>query len=305
MVYKFIELFAGIGGFRIGCEKLKNLECVFASEWDKYAQLTYKANFNTLPYGDINLINIIDIPDHDILTAGFPCQPFSLAGSLQGFNHPTQGNLFFQIAEVIKNKQPKVFILENVKNLIHHNKGKTFHIIKTILEDELKYNVFYKIIDAKYFVPQSRKRIYIVGFKNNTNFEFPVYYLNNPILKIKDILETNISKKYTLSDNLWEYLQKHTKKHKDKGNGFGYTLVDLQSFTRTLSARYYKDGSEILIPQINNNPRKLTPRECARLMGFNDKFIIPVSDTQAYKQFGNAVVPPLIKMLITEILNYI
>ncbi|PSF36776.1 DNA (cytosine-5-)-methyltransferase [Aphanothece hegewaldii CCALA 016] len=305
---KFIDLFAGIGGFRIAFENL-GCKCVFSSEWNKFSQQTYEANFNHRPFGDITLIPTSEIPDHDILTAGFPCQPFSIAGVTKhnalgirhGFEHPTQGTLFFEIVKIIREKRPKAFILENVKNLQSHDKGKTFEVIKNVLYSDLNYHIHYQVIDARSLVPQNRKRIFIVGFDQSIQFSFP--QLPDVKLRIKDILESEVDSKYTLSDHLWNYLQKYAIKHKEKGNGFGYGLVDLDGIARTLSARYYKDGAEILIPQVGKNPRRLTPSECARLMGFPETFIIPVSDNQAYRQFGNAVVPPVVEAIGKEMLK--
>ncbi|GFE69387.1 DNA (cytosine-5-)-methyltransferase [Chroococcus sp. FPU101] len=305
---KFIDLFAGIGGFRIAFENL-GCQCVFSSEWNKFSQTTYEANFNHKPEGDITLIPTSEIPDHDILTAGFPCQPFSIAGVTKhnalgirhGFEHPTQGTLFFEIVKIIKEKRPKAFILENVKNLQSHDKGKTFEVIKNVLSQDLNYHIHYQIFDARSLVPQNRKRIFIVGFDKAINFNFPELPDFKP--RIRDILESEVDSKYTLTDHLWNYLQKYAEKHKEKGNGFGYGLVDLDGIARTLSARYYKDGAEILIPQVGQNPRRLTPRECARLMGFPETFIIPVSDNQAYRQFGNAVVPPVVEAIGKEIIK--
>ena len=306
--FTFIDLFAGIGGFRLAFEHVGG-ECIFASEWDKFCQRTYEANFGHLPAGDITKIPSENIPNHDILTGGFPCQPFSIAGvtkhnalgNLHGFQHPTQGTLFFDIVRVIRDKQPKAFLLENVKNLIAHNKGQTFEIIKWTLEEELKYHIFYEILDASFVVPQHRERIFIVGFKDTLNFKFPILPNLNP--KIRDILEDKVDDKYTLTAHLWQYLQNYAEKHKKKGNGFGYGLANLDGISRTLSARYYKDGSEILIPQKGKNPRRLTPRECARLLGFPDTFKIVVSDTRAYKQFGNSVAVPVVQAIAQEIIK--
>ena len=315
--FTFIDLFAGIGGIRLAYQR-EGGKCVFSSEWNKYAKITYEANFGEVPFGDITGIKESQIPDHDLLLAGFPCQPFSIAGvskknalgRAHGFLDETQGTLFFDIARIIDFKRPKAFMLENVKNLVSHDKGKTFKIISSTLK-ELGYSLYYKILDSKHFVPQHRERIIIVGynkefFSGEENFEFPELKVSTN--KIKDILELQPESKYTLTENLWRYLQEYAKKHKEKGNGFGFGLVDLDGITRTISARYYKDGSEILIPQTGKNPRRLTPRECARLQGYPDNFIIPVSDMQAYKQFGNSVTVPLIqaisKPLITNLLNY-
>jgi DNA (cytosine-5)-methyltransferase 1 len=304
--FTFIDLFAGIGGFRLAFQNLGG-ECVFTSEYDKFAQVTYAANFGDVPFGDIRKVNEKEIPNHDLLLAGFPCQPFSIAGVTKknalgrahGFLDATQGTLFFDIARIIKEKKPKAFLLENVKNLVSHDKGKTFSIIKETL-NELGYNVYYKVMDGKHFVPQHRERIFITGFNRDVfhekeNFQYPI--LPEPSVKVKDILEKNVDPKYTLTNHLWKYLQEYAKKHKALGNGFGFGLTDLNGISRTLSARYYKDGAEILIPQKGKNPRRLTPKECSLLQGFPDKFLIPVSDNQAYKQFGNSVVMPLIQFV--------
>lgn len=310
--FTFIDLFAGIGGFRLAFEK-EGGKCLFSCERDKFCQITYKENFGDIPAGDITKIESSEIPDHDFLVAGFPCQPFSIAGISKklslglnhGFQDKKQGNLFFYLARIIKDKRPKIFLLENVKHLKNHDKGKTYKIIKNTLLD-LNYDVYDDIIDAVNYVPQHRERIFIVGLDrnhySNIKYEFPDDPSNNP-KTIKDILEKNPDKKYTLSEKLWKYLQGYALKHKMKGNGFGFGLVDPERdiFTRTLSARYYKDGSEILIKQDDVNPRRLTPRECARLMGFPDSFQIPVSDTQAYRQFGNSVVLPVVEALAKKI----
>lgn len=302
--FKFIDLFAGIGGIRLAYQNLGG-KCVFTSEWNDFAKRTYEANFGEVPFGDITKIPESSIPDHDLLLAGFPCQPFSIAGVSKknalgknhGFLDETQGTLFFDIARIIAHKKPKAFMLENVKNLVSHDKGNTFNVIKNTLT-ELGYSIHYKVLDGKHFVPQHRERIIIVGFRNavfhgKENFSFPE--MPEPNKKIKDILEPKPDSRYTLTEKLWNYLQDYSAKHKAKGNGFGYGLVDLEGITRTMSARYYKDGAEILIPQKGKIPRRLTPRESARLQGFPDEFIIPVSDTQAYKQFGNSVTVPLIQ----------
>jgi DNA (cytosine-5)-methyltransferase 1 len=304
--FKFIDLFAGIGGMRIAFQNLGG-KCVFTSEWNHFAQKTYEANFGEVPFGDITKIHESDVPEHDILVAGFPCQPFSIAGvskknslgRAHGFRDETQGTLFFDVARIIEEKRPKAFLLENVKNLISHDKGNTFKVIKKTLE-ELNYTVHAKVLDGQYFVPQHRERILIVGFdkdiyKGNEKFEFPE--LPNEAYAIEDILEEKPESKYTLTDKLWGYLQKYAIKHKEKGNGFGFGMTSLDGIARTLSALYYKDGSEILIPQGKKNPRRLTPRECARIQGFPDEFLIPVSDNQAYRQFGNSVVVPLIQFV--------
>lgn len=305
----FIDLFAGIGGTRLGFEKA-GCECVFSSEWDRYCQITYEANFSDKPVGDIREVPSESIPDHDILVAGFPCQPFSISGVSKknalgmphGFNDPTQGTLFFEIKRILRDKQPQAFLLENVKNLKSHDKKQTYNIIINALTNELGYKVYDSVIDADSYVPQHRERIYIVGFKNPIYFAFPKNNVKDKP-KFGDILEQNVPDKYTLTDHLWDYLQKYAIKHREKGNGFGFGLTDLKGKSRTLSARYYKDGSEILIPQRGKNPRRLTPRECARLMGFPEDFKIPVSDTQAYKQFGNSVVVPVIYSIATELIS--
>jgi DNA (cytosine-5)-methyltransferase 1 len=294
---KFIDLFAGIGGIRIGFEELGN--CVFSSEFDKYSQITYEANFGHKPAGDITKINPNEIPSFDILLAGFPCQPFSMAGLRKGFED-TRGTLFFHIARIIDYHKPKIIFLENVKALKSHDKGKTYQVIESTLQN-LGYNVHTKIINAKDFgVPQNRERIYIVGFLENLDFEFPKVINHN--IKLGDILDKDVDSKYTISDRLWAGHQRRKEEHKQKGNGFGYSLFNHNSsYTSTISARYYKDGSEILIAQEGKNPRKLTPREAARLQGFPNNFIIPVSDNQAYKQFGNSVAIPVIKAIANQI----
>lgn len=301
--FTFIDLFAGIGGMRLAYEQSGG-KCVYSSEWNKFSQQTYKANFGDDPDGDITQVNAVDIPDHDILIAGFPCQPFSIAGVSKknslgratGFEDKTQGTLFFDVCRILEAKRPKAFMLENVKNLCSHDKGRTFKIIQESL-DELDYEVFFEILDGQNFVPQHRERIIIVGFDrkrygSDIEFKFDITP-KDPKPVMRDILEKEVDNKYTLTDNLWIYLQNYAAKHKAAGNGFGYGIAPLDGVSRTLSARYYKDGSEVLIAQDGKNPRRLTPRECARLQGFPDTFIIPVSDTQAYRQFGNSVVVPL------------
>lgn len=306
--FSFTDLFAGIGGFRIAFEQAGGT-CVFSSEWDKFAQETYRANYGETPAGDITKIAASDIPDHDVLTAGFPCQPFSIAGvskhnalgNRHGFEHATQGTLFFDAARIIAEKQPAAFILENVKNLKQHDKGNTFRVITETLQDELGYYISHAVIDARYVVPQHRERIYIVGFREPRQFEFPTFPTVEP--QFRSILDTEVDAKYTLTDHLWEYLQNYAKKHQAKGNGFGFGMTDLEGVSRTLSARYYKDGSEILIPQIGKNPRRLTPRECARLMGYPETFKIVCSDTKAYKQFGNSVVVPVVEAIAKQVVK--
>lgn len=309
---RFIDLFAGIGGLRIAFEKAGG-KCVFSSEYNKFSQETYAANFLEMPEGDITRIDEKQIPDHDLLVAGFPCQPFSIAGvskkkslgKSHGFLDKTQGTLFFDIVRILRHKRPAAFLLENVKNLTSHDKGNTFQIISETLHN-LGYEIFYQVLDGKYYTPQHRERIFIVGFDrmlygNNIPFHFP--HLPKTTPRLKDILEEKVEEKYTLTDHLWDYLQRYAEKHKKKGNGFGFGMADLDGITRTLSARYYKDGSEILIPQKDKNPRRLTPRECARLQGFPDDFRIVVSDTQAYRQFGNSVVVPLACKVAESLIN--
>src|SRR5579885_701261 len=310
--FSFIDLFAGIGGFRIPLESIGGT-CVFSSEIDPQAQKTYRTWFGETPHGDITKINAADIPDHDILAAGFPCQPFSIAGvskkkslgHAHGFKCETQGTLFFNVASIIEVKRPPVVLLENVKNLQSHDKGRTWRVIKEALES-LDYVVFSKVIDAKDYVPQHRERVYIVCFDRRVFGSAPPFeYPRAPAgerMKLRDILEPNPDKKYTLTDHLWNYLQAYAERHRAKGNGFGFGLADLDGTTRTLSARYYKDGSEILIPQRGKNPRRLTPRECARIMGFPDHLPIVVSDTQAYRQFGNAIVPKVAEAVVRHVM---
>lgn len=324
--FTFVDLFAGIGGIRLGFESIGG-RCVYTCEWDDFARKTYSANFPNSQdiAGDITKIDAVDIPDHDVLLAGFPCQPFSIAGVSKknalgrphGFECETQGTLFFDVARIIKKKRPKAFLLENVKNLLSHDKGKTFAVIIKTLEEELGYRVTWKVIDSQNFVPQHRERILILGFREDSLFEWEALPFHQErvektrlgcILHPEDGSETDVDEgryingdgkvreKYILSDKLWSYLKAYAAKHRAKGNGFGYGLVGREDVSRTLSARYYKDGSEILIDRgPGENPRRLTPRECARLMGFPDSFKIVVSDTRAYKQFGNSVVYPLIK----------
>lgn len=298
--FTFIDLFAGIGGIRMGFEYAGG-ECVFTSEWDESAQKTYQANFGEIPYGDITKINPEEIPSFDMLLAGFPCQPFSQAGLKKGFGD-IRGTLFFDIARIIKYHKPPVVFLENVRNLAGHDKGNTLKVIINTLE-ELGYRVSYSILNAKEFgLPQNRARLYIIGFKDNVDFKFPEPSKNKT--RVFDILDEKVDLKYTISDKLWAGHQRRKKEHKKKGNGFGYSLFDENSeYTSTISARYYKDGSEILINQKNKNPRKLTPREAARLQGFPENFIIPVSDAQAYKQFGNSVAVPVIKAIAKQIVK--
>ena len=324
--FRFIDLFAGIGGLRRGFEPLGG-KCVYTSEWDRFAQLTYMANYDCDHEiaGDITEVDLDEIPEHDVLLAGFPCQPFSIAGVSKknalnrphGFRCEAQGTLFFDVARIIEARRPRAFLLENVKNLVNHDKGRTFRVIHRVLTEEQGYQVHWKVLDAKSWVPQHRERIFVVGFREPNDFTFDDLEIPDPmngprlqaVLHPEDGTElaespytqgraARVSSKYTLSDHLWGYLQSYAQKHRAAGNGFGFGLVGPDEISRTLSARYYKDGSEILVRRGDGNPRRLTPRECARLMGFDSPggqaFAIPVSDTQAYRQFGNAVVAPCV-----------
>ncbi len=341
-VFRFIDLFAGIGGMRLGFESIGG-KCVFTSEWDSYAQKTYRANFadeddaDHIFCGDITKIDPSEIPAHDVLLAGFPCQPFSIAGVSKkraigqddGFRCKTQGTLFFDVARIIDEHRPAAFLLENVKNLRSHDKGKTFRVIMETLEDELGYVVDERVIDAKGWVPQHRERIFLAGFRRDVGFSFDDLVVKDPTAgpKLSSVLHdpatevpeppytlnpnARVSDKYSLSEHLWGYLQDYAEKHRKAGNGFGFGLVGSGDTARTLSARYYKDGSEILIKRPRKKtPRRLTPRECARLMGFDDpvsgrKISIPVSDTRAYKQFGNSVVVPVVEAVAGHMLSFI
>lgn len=300
--FKYIDLFAGIGGIRRPYQKLGGT-CVFSSEIDKFAIQTYEANWGEKPSGDITKIEAKDIPSFDILLAGFPCQAFSIAGKRKGFND-TRGTMFFEVERILDYHKPKAFMLENVKGLVNHDKGNTFKVMKDILENKLGYKLYYKVLNAKDFgVPQNRERIILVGFKNhNVNFKFP-----EPMgipTKLGDILEKNVDPKYTISDRIWASHQRRKEQHKAKGNGFGYCLFNENSvYTSTISARYYKDGSEILIEQKGKNPRKLTPREAARLQGFDDNFKLVVSDLQCYKQFGNSVPTKMIEAVANNLIT--
>jgi len=317
--FRFIDLFAGIGGFRIAFQNAGG-KCVFSSEWDRYAQKTYAWNFGEVPYGDIRRIPKEEIPDHDVLCAGFPCQPFSLAGVSKknslgrkhGFEDETQGTLFFEIKEILRIKRPKAFMLENVKNLQSHDRGKTFEVIRHALEDQLGYVINWKIVDGAAWVPQHRERIFIVGYDpNQVNIlkeqiripsepEQPYRYP-----ELRDIIQQDVEG-FTLGPGTWNTLQRHKAHHESVGNGFGYGLHSLPippgAVTRTISARYHKDGAEILIEQPGKRPRKLTIREAMQLQGYDpEKFVFPVSNTQAYKQIGNSVVVPAITACAREI----
>lgn len=317
--FRFIDLFAGIGGLRLGFEAIGG-RCVFTSEWDRWSNETYRKNFadgedhmmvgDIRPYGaDPSLI-----PEHDVLLAGFPCQPFSLAGvskknslgRAHGFADEKQGNLFFEIEAILRHHRPAAFLLENVKHLQRHDKGNTFEVIRRTLQDELQYKIDVRVISSEPWVPQKRERIFIVGFREDVGFSFDDFDRmipkQKPWPKLGSILQSHneIDAKYTLTPRLWEYLQDYRAKHEKAGNGFGYSMFSPEGVTRTLSARYHKDGSEVLVEQKGTRPRRLTPTECARLMGFEHggrKWHIPVSDTQAYRQFGNAVVVPVVEAI--------
>lgn len=322
--FRTLDLFAGIGGIRRGFAQAGG-HAVFSSEWNEFSTRTYRTNygFTETMAGDITKVDVQTIPDCDVVLAGFPCQPFSLAGVSKkrslgretGFRDKTQGTLFFDVARIIAAKRPAAFLLENVKNLTSHDRGRTFKVILDTLQNELGYEVHWKVIDGRHFVPQHRERIYIVGFRSETDFtwddlRFPE---RQPVLsdilhrtdgsepylpwdgnKYFDSTHVKVQDKYTLTPRLWQYLQDYKKKHEALGHGFGFGLVTPDMVSRTLSARYHKDGSEILVAQEGERPRRLTPRECARLMGYPDDFRIPVSDTQAYRQFGNSVVVPAV-----------
>ena len=324
--FTFVDLFAGIGGMRLAFESIGG-RCVFTSEWNPFAQKTYAANFAPTSNGhahpiagDIRQVREDDVPEHDLLVAGFPCQPFSIAGVSKknalgrphGFACATQGTLFFDVARIVASRRPRAFLLENVKNLISHDRGRTFRVIRQTLEEELDYQISFRVLDAAHFLPQHRERILIAGFRQATRFSLDELRLPGEGPRLASILHPEngsevpedpytlapsaaVNPKYALTDHLWRYLQNYAAKHRAAGNGFGYGLVDGDSIARTLSARYYKDGSEILVSRgPRRTPRRLTPRECARLMGFPETFRIPVSDTQAYKQFGNSVAVPVI-----------
>ena len=322
--FRFIDLFAGIGGLRAPFGELGG-DCVFTSEWDRFSNKTYRANFGGEAIaGDIRAVDSADIPDFDLLLAGFPCQPFSIAGvskknalgRLHGFACEAQGTLFFEVARIIRDRRPRAFLLENVKNLLSHDRGNTFRVIARVLEEELGYAISYRIFDAKPWLPQHRERVFIAGFRDGGDFSLDDVTIPDAAPKLAAILhpedgseapeapftegpKARVAEKYTLTDKLWSYLQGYAEKHRAAGNGFGFGLVGGGDVARTLSARYHKDGSEILVKQKGRNPRRLTPRECARLMGFDapgqSRFVIPVSDTQAYRQFGNSVAVPVVR----------
>lgn len=306
--FTFIDLFAGIGGFRIAMQELGGA-CVFSSEWDPYAKRTYEVNFGEVPFGDIRKISEDDIPDHDILCAGFPCQPFSLAGvsarnslnTAHGFACETQGTLFFDIARIIRAKRPRIAFLENVKNLVGHDGGKTFSVIKNTIE-QLGYSFNYKVIDSSSLVPQRRLRCYMVCVRNTEQpFDFPE--IQGPPLPLNSVLEKKVDPSFTISDKLWEGHQRRTKRNLARGTGFTAFCADLEKPSNTIVARYGKDGKECLIPQEKGNPRMLTPRECARLQGFPESFIIPHAKTTSYRQFGNSVAIPVIRRISERIVR--
>jgi DNA (cytosine-5)-methyltransferase 1 len=310
--FKFIDLFAGIGGIRLAYQNLGG-KCVFSSEYNKFAKVTYEANFGEVPFGDITKISEKTIPDHDILLAGFPCQPFSIAGVSKknalgrqhGFLDETQGTLFFDIVRILDYKRPLAFMLENVKNLVSHDNRNTFKVIEKAIRG-LGYSFNHKVLDGKHFVPQHRERTIMVGFRKDffgEDVEFVFPEMPEASHTIRQILDPNPLEKYSLTSHLWTYLQNYAEKHKLKGNGFGFGLTNLDGISRTLSARYYKDGAEILIPQEGKIPRRLTPKECAALQGFPDSFLIPVSDNQAYRQFGNSVTVPLIQFVGSNVVK--
>lgn len=315
--FKFIDLFCGIGGFRLALQSLGG-KCVFSSDIDAAARATYQTNFGELPYGDIRKLTNLDIsdeeldrliPNHDLLTAGFPCQPFSRAGvsarnylgQNHGFEDIEQGNLFFDIVRIARVKRTKALLLENVKNFLTHDQGKTFHIIKETIEKDLGYSFNYKIIDSSSLVPQRRERFYIVCFRDNVNFEFPNF--QGEPLPLKLILEENVCNKFTISDKLWEGHQKRSQRNEARGAGFTVKLANLDKPSNTLVSRYYKDGKECLIPQQGKNPRMLTPRECARLQGFPEEYLLPNSAAAAYRQFGNSVAVPVVIRIAQAILE--
>ena len=327
--FSFADMFAGIGGMRRGFAAAGGV-CVFSCEWDRFCQETYRANFGEHEEiaGDIRDVDATTIPAHDVLLAGFPCQPFSIAGVSKknalnephGFACEAQGTLFFDLARIIGHHRPKAFVLENVKNLVNHDGGRTFRTILNILEGELNYQVSWRVIDARRWLPQHRERTFVVGFRDSKGFDLNNMPLPEPVPQpvLSEILHPEdgtertephytvgglgeVDGRYTLSEHLWNYLNAYAEKHRARGNGFGYGLVGRTDVARTLSARYYKDGSEILVERENDLPRRLTPRECARLMGFDEgfesTFRIPVSDTQAYRQFGNSVAVPVVKAI--------
>lgn len=323
--FRTIDLFAGIGGLRIPFDEIGG-RCVFTSEWDRFCKKTYTANFLESADSEHEFVGDIrpyakdpeTVPEHDVLLAGFPCQPFSIAGVSKknslgkphGFLCDTQGTLFYDMAEILRYHRPAAFLLENVKNLKRHDGGRTFATIMHVLENELGYCVTTRIIDSSPWVPQKRERLFIVGFRQETDFNFDNLAIPTSLCPtLRTILDPRVDSKYTLTQHLWNYLKEYKKKHRLAGNGFGYSLFGPDEVARTLSARYHKDGSEILIRQKGKRPRRLTPRECSRLMGFDKsgqtEFKIPVSDTQAYRQFGNSVVVPVVRAVAQLMKPYI
>lgn len=318
--FRFIDLFAGIGGFRLALQA-QGGKCVFTSEWDKHAKHTYALNFGETPFGDIRQFtgqNITEaeikklIPDHDILAAGFPCQPFSHAGvsarsslgQSHGFSCEIQGTLFFDLVRIAKAKRPRVLLLENVRNLENHNKGDTFKRIRHTIENDLEYSFDYQIIDSSPLVPQKRVRCYMVCLRDKgEKFNFPE--IVGPSLALGDFLEDDPAEKYTISNRLWLGHKKRTQRNLDRGAGFTAFEADLSKPAHTLVARYYKDGKECLIPQADKNPRMLTPKECARLQGYPPGFLNHPTDTHSYKQFGNSVAVPVVTAVASAIVNQI
>jgi len=319
--FSFIDLFAGIGGFRLAFQKAGG-RSVFCSEWDEYAQMTYKANYGEVPTGDIRAVNVDDIPNHDVLCAGFPCQPFSLAGVSKknalgratGFDDLTQGTLFFEIRKILQAKRPAAFFLENVKNLMSHDHGHTFEVISGVLQQELGYVIKAEVVDGKAWVPQHRERIFIVGF-DPQQIDITAEEINIPHAplarehfrrrRLADVIQQNVDG-YTLGPGTWASLERHKAHHEEAGNGFGYGIIRwpiaADEVTRTISARYYKDGAEILVEQPGNRPRRLTVREAMQLQGYDpEHFVFPVTDCQAYKQIGNSVVWPAVHSCALEI----
>ena len=314
--FRFIDLFAGIGGFRLALQASGGA-CVFTSEWDRSAKKTYEANYGELPFGDISHFTSIDrtdeniqsmIPDHEILAAGFPCQPFSHAGVSSrnsrglkhGFECDTQGTLFFDIMRIANVKRPKVLFLENVKNIVGHQKGETFKVIKSAV-DEIGYDFKYKVIDSSPLVPQRRQRCYMVCFRKDLGVDYDFPEISGAPLPLESILESNVSDRFTISDKLWQGHINRTNRNLERGAGFTAFVADITRPSNTLVARYGKDGKECLIPQKDKNPRMLTPRECAKLQGFPDEFSLPQARTPAYKQFGNSVAVPVVKVLARSI----
>lgn len=304
--FRFIDLFAGVGGLRMPFDELGG-ECVFTSEIDRNAQKTYLWNYGELPSGDITKIAAADIPEFDVLLAGFPCQPFSNAGLRKGFAD-TRGTLFYDIERIIEHHQPKIVVLENVKGLRNHDQGRTLTAIREILSEKLGYSLTNPVVvnSVDFGVPQRRERLVIIATKNVAAFEFPA--IKPKFKHLSEILEDSdvVDPKYGISERLWSSHQERKERNKLNGKGFGYSLVDANSTsTRTLSARYYKDGSEILIARPNKTPRKLTPREALRLQGFPENFRIAVSDNQVYKQMGNSVSVPVFRFVASALVPLI